>query len=158
MTSVVCESGLELTAGFELPVLRRTYTHERWAWGEEGISVGADDEDRSFRPEKSIHSDLSLAASQGLPGQIATGALLVNWVSAWLVQQFGISYFGHGGLQLKFVRPVLEGEVVSIHISVREITVESTEQIRCDMEVRVDSSSTSPCAVGQAIARIQVGS
>ena len=146
-------SGLALAVGTELPPLRRTYTRERWAWGESAIDAGAGDEDRSFRPERSIHSDERLAAEQGLPGRIATGALLVNWISGVLVRHFGLGYIERGALQVKFVSPVLEGEVVTVQLRVRSL-VPVEGGTRCELDVSLESSSGATCVAGEASALV----
>lgn len=148
----VTEEGLPLVAGQDLPPFVRTYTRERWTWAETAISIGADDEDHTFRSERNIHSDESVAVAQGLPGRIAPGALLLNWISAVLVRHFGMGYIGRGALRVKFVEPVLEGEVVAIRIRVRSVEREA-DGFRCDLDIVLESSSGATCVVGDAVAR-----
>lgn len=150
--SPVTEEGLPLVVGQELPAFIRTYTRERWAWAETAISAGADDEDRTFRPERNIHSDESVAVAQGLPGRIAPGALLLNWISSLLVRHFGMGYIERGALHAKFVDPVLEGEVVAIRIRVRFVEREA-DGFRCELDIVLESSSGATCVVGDAVAR-----
>lgn len=145
--------GHPLAVGTELPALVRTYTRERWMWADGAISAGADDLDRAFRPEQNIHSDPSVAAAQGLPGRIAPGALLLNWISSLLVRHFGLGYVARGALHVKFVDPVLEGETVAIRLTVRSIDREP-DDLRCALDVAVASSSGRTCVVGDALVRV----
>lgn len=151
--SAATDEGHPLVVGRELQALVRTYTRERFAWADAAISAGVDDLDRSFRPEQNIHSDPSFAAAQGLPGRIAPGALLLNWISSLLVRHFGLGYIARGALHVKFVDPVVEGDAVAIRLTVRSLDPEA-DALRCALDVVVESAGRT-CVVGDAVARVE---
>jgi hypothetical protein len=68
-----------------------------------------------------IHTDEAYARSQGLPGIIADGMIMTNWVSSMLVQHFGPAYVERGELRTKFIKPVFLGTTVVCRGRVRSV-------------------------------------
>lgn len=117
-----------LQIGDELPPLTRVMTRERMRWYADSLNTAAFAHDDIVRALPSIHTDDRLAHEQGLRGIVAEGMITTCWVSNVLYDVFGDAYASGGELTTKFIRPIFEGERLSVHIR-----VEGVEQIESEI-------------------------
>lgn len=70
--------------------------------------------------EVSIHTDEELAKRVGLPGTIAAGMMLVDYLSEMLTDFFGAGWVQGGKIAVSFILPVRAGDEVTAKGVVRE--------------------------------------
>ena len=125
--------------GAELPRIEKLVTQERIDLFEScGILNRA-----------SIHTDKELAARRlGTTYPIASGRMTLAFVSEALRKLFGPDVFDHTGtLNLKFLRPVKDGDTVSVKGLVRE-KVDETDGVRAVVEVWCENQNGDRTAAG----------
>lgn len=109
----------DLMVGSEITGPVRVMTPERIRWYDDAMLSAARGE--PTKAGSNIHTDEDYARSQGLPAIIADGMISTNWMSAMLVERFGLDYLERGELRTKFIKPILLGAVVSVRGRIRSI-------------------------------------
>jgi len=69
---------------------------------------------------KSIHTDPEWARSKGFAAPLAQGMMSTAYVSEMMVNLLGEGFIKGGKMSVKFVKPVLVGDTLTMHGSVRE--------------------------------------
>jgi len=70
--------------------------------------------------EVSIHTDEELAKKVGLPGTVAAGMMLVDYLSEMLTNFFGTGWIQGGKCAVSFILPVRPGDEITARGVVRE--------------------------------------
>jgi len=70
--------------------------------------------------EVSIHTDDELAKKVGLPGTVAAGMMLVDYLSEMLTNFFGTGWIQGGKIAVSFILPVRAGDGVTAKGVVRD--------------------------------------
>ncbi len=73
----------------------------------------------SSASENKIHDD-EVARQYGFGGGLVPGATSYAYLASWLVQTLGVEWAMHGSSSIALIRPVYEGESVTLGGSVRE--------------------------------------
>jgi hypothetical protein len=71
-----------------------------------------------------------------------------------MVDHFGLGYIASGGLSLKLIAPVLEGQRVRIGAIVKTLDAYESGERRVHLDIRAWTGSDTLCAVGTAEARL----
>jgi acyl dehydratase len=64
-------------------------------------------------PFKDLHTDDEIARKSGFPGQIGVGSALHGYVIQLMTVLFGTRWLSHGALDVRYLRPILVGDVVT---------------------------------------------
>jgi hypothetical protein len=110
----------KLSVNDELRAPPRSMNRERMRWYVDGLFT-ARANDGKVHTEENIHTDDEYARSQGLPGIIADGMISTNWIYGFLIDTFGDSYLNKGKLRTKYIKTILEDQLVIAGLRVREI-------------------------------------
>ena len=131
--------------GMELPSVSKQVTQEK-------INLF---EDCGILHQTSIHTDPELAARRlGTTYPIASGRMSITYVSEALRKFFGTDVFNHTGtLNLKFLRPVKDGDTVSVKGKVSE-KLDENAGTRVFVEVSCENQNSDKTAVGTASALV----
>jgi 3-hydroxybutyryl-CoA dehydratase len=148
MTGAATETKRRLSIGDEMRAPPRSMHRERMRWYVDGLFT-ARANDGKVHTEENIHTDDEYARSQGLPGIIADGMISTNWIFGFLLDTFGSAYLEKGSLRTKYVRPILEDQLVVVGLRVRQI--ERTEnELRYELDVWCEEQSGQMLTVGSA--------
>ncbi len=100
-------------------------------------------------PEKNLHTDLEAANEAGLAEVVVSGTQWEGYLVGFLVELFGMSWFGHGELDIKIPRSVKIGETVQpkARLERREIEADAT---RIDLSVWCENQNGDQVLVGTA--------
>ncbi len=98
--------------GQELPALSKT------------ISQRQIDCYSGVRP-KSIHTDPEWARTKGFANTLAQGMMSTAYVSEMMVNLLGEGYVKGGKMSVKFIKPVLVGDTLTMHGTVRDKQADS---------------------------------
>jgi hypothetical protein len=109
-----------LSVNDELRAPPRAMNRERMRWYVDGLFT-AHANDGKVHTEENIHTDDEYARSQGLPGIIADGMISTNWIYGFLIDTFGEAYLNKGTLRTKYIKTILEDQLVIAGMRVREI-------------------------------------
>jgi acyl dehydratase len=90
--------------------------------------------------ENRIHDD-TVARRYGFPGGLVPGVTVYAYLTHPLVEGLGLAWLERGTANVRFVKPVLDGEDVTITGEVTERTAQSTSTI-----VRATTASSGECA------------
>jgi acyl dehydratase len=90
--------------------------------------------------ENRIHDDI-VARRYGFPGGLVPGVTVYAYLTHPLVEALGVGWLERGTANVRFVKPVLDGEDVTITGEVTERTAQSTSAI-----VRATTPSSGECA------------
>jgi hypothetical protein len=110
----------KLSVNDELRAPPRSMNRERMRWYVDGLFT-ARANDGKVHTEENIHTDDEYARSQGLPGIIADGMISTNWIYGFLIDTFGDAYLNKGKLRTKYIKTILEDQLVIAGLRVREI-------------------------------------
>jgi hypothetical protein len=110
----------KLSVNDELRAPPRSMNRERMRWYVDGLFT-ARANDGKVHTEENIHTDDEYARSQGLPGIIADGMISTNWIYGFLIDTFGDAYLNKGKLRTKYIKTILEDQLVIACLRVREI-------------------------------------
>jgi hypothetical protein len=110
----------KLSVNDELRSPPRSMNRERMRWYVDGLFT-ARANDGKVHTEENIHTDDEYARSQGLPGIIADGMISTNWIYGFLIDTFGEAYLNKGKLRTKYIKTILEDQLVIAGLRVREI-------------------------------------
>ena len=132
-----------LEVGTELPTLTKTITQEKIDLFE---SCG-------IRNRANIHTDPELAArSMGTTYAIASGRMSIAFATEALRKLFGADRFhGTGTVNLKFLRPVKDGDAITVRGRVSDLVLEGTGT-RVSVEVWCENQEGHKTAVGMGSA------
>lgn len=103
---------------------------------------------------KNIHTDLDAARRGGLRTTLAQGMMEFDHGAELLTRFFGASWFTSGWQRIKFLKPVFEGETLTIRAAVTGEQREN-DAIRLELEVWVENAQGEMTAAGWASARIR---
>ena len=133
--------------GMELPPVNRLVTQEKINLFE---SVG-------IRDQPNIHTDPEQAARRlGVTYPIASGRMSVTYAAEALRRFFGPEVFhSTGSVNLKYLRPVKDGDTISVRGQVREIAEESGG-LRVTVELWCQNQNGDRTAVGTGSALLPV--
>lgn len=148
----------ELHVGDSLPSFERVMTSDRMKWYADVLALTA--EPRGAKSEslpekgrfeiesKNIHTDDEYARQEGMRGIIADGMVSTNWISDLLYAKFGVDYIKNGSLRTKYIKPIYEDQVVSVHIVVDSL-VAGVDGTRYGFDVWCETAD-GKCTVGRA--------
>jgi len=132
----------EVEIGFELPVLTKKMIQERINIFE---ACGITD-----RPN--IHNDPEAAKAAGIGATpIASGRMTSSFVNEAMHKFFGESWTRTGKTDLTFVRPVRDGDTLTIHAAVKEKAQEGNKT-RVVFDVYAENQNGDKTAIGNASA------
>lgn len=99
--------------------------------------------------EVSIHTDEALAKKVGLPGTIAAGIMLVDYISQMLTDLFGVGWVRGGKIAVSFIIPVRVGDEVTARGLVKDKLNEGSE-IRLILDVWCENERGEKVVAGTA--------
>ncbi len=114
----VTEPLKDLPIGYQFPTRARKMTQERmtvYSDMEASCCVG----DVQIA-EPNIHTDSEFAKSKGLPDTIADGLITTAWIESVLRDILGTGYIKGGSLMTKYIRPVLDGDEVTLTMILKD--------------------------------------
>ena len=140
------ESTKLIEIGTELPPITKLVTQEK-------INLF---EGCGILERANIHTDPKVAANKlGTTYPIASGRMTLSYASEALRRVFGPEVFSHSGsLNLKFLRPVKDGDTVSIKGKVSE-KLDEDAGTRIFVELRCENQNGDTTAVGTGSALIK---
>jgi acyl dehydratase len=99
---------------------------------------------RAYSRRGNFHSDKDEASRLGLPGLVAQGMQVVGPAYGVLLDEWGEDFLDHGGVELKFVGMVMDGETVDAGVKI--------DGDRAEVEV-VNRDRQRTAAIGRASRR-----
>ncbi len=133
----------QIEIGYELPSLRKQVTQERInAFEAAGITGGSN-----------FHTDPAAARSLGIGSPIASGRMTSAYVSQMMTAAFAGDWAHSGTSDLTFLRPVRDGDTITVHAVVKENTPEQGG-MRIVFEVWAENQNGDKTAVGSASVRV----
>lgn len=96
--------------GKRLDPLQKTLTQERIAAFEASSATMMERD-----AYQNIHNDPALAAASGLSRPVASGMMSVSFLNQLLRRAFGGSWTHGGSLEVSFLKPIGDGDVVTVH-------------------------------------------
>ena len=125
-------------------------TRERMRWYVDVQPTVAYDDGRAHRGGPTIHDDDEYARSQGLPGIISDGMISTNWIAGLLLDVFGKGLLRNGSLKTKYVKPILEDQVVVCCARVTAASRNAEGGARYELEVWCEDDRGTKLTVGTA--------
>ena len=100
-------------------------------------------------PEKNLHTDLEAANAAGLAAVVVSGTQWEGYLVGFLVELFGMHWFGHGELDIKIPRSVKIDETVQpkARLERREVRGDAT---RIELSVWCENQNGDQVLVGTA--------
>ena len=100
-------------------------------------------------PEKNLHTDLKEANDAGLAAVVASGTQFEGYLATHLIALCGASWYSHGEWDVKIVRSVKVGDVVTpmAKLNSRKATDKGT---KVDLEVWCENHAAEKVLVGTA--------
>ena len=129
----------EFRAGSDLPTLRKKITQDY-------INLYAE-ASGDFNP---IHVDEQFARESQFGTTIAHGMMIAASLSEMMITAFGKAWHKTGRLNIRFRRPVMQGDTIRTNGAVREI-IEGLEEREVRCNVAVTRQSNEEVITGQAI-------
>lgn len=142
------DTGSNLTVGAQIAGPVRVVTPERIEWYDSAMLSAASG--MLARVGSNIHTDAEYAKSQGLPGVIADGMISTNWISAMLVEHFGMAYLERGELRTKYIRPIALGTRVRVRATVVAVERRDSGRSAYSLEVWCEDDQGGKLTVGDA--------
>jgi acyl dehydratase len=96
-----------------------------------------------------IHYDAEFTQKAGLPAPIATGVMSSAYLSEMLTRVFGIEWLRSGTIDVKFIRPIYDGDTVAAHGRVTAKTATSTGT-RVFLDIWCDTQRGESVTIGTA--------
>jgi len=149
MTASVPAGATRYRVGDELPPIVRRMTRERMRWYADALLGTSEPEPGPMLAGANVHTDDEFARGEGLPGIISDGMISTNWISSVLLATFGRDYLERGQLRTKFIRPILEDQVISARVRVRSVE-ERDEGVSYGFDVWCEDEGAHMCTVGSA--------
>ena len=86
---------------------------------------------------------------------IADGMISTNWISGFLIDVFGDAYLSNGSLRTKYIKPILENQIVIA--ALRVAAVERADgETRYTLDVWCEDDKGQKLTVGAAEVRLPV--
>ena len=104
-------------------------------------------------PAKNLHTDPSLAKARGLPTIAASGPQYQGYLIGLLVDLFGPRWLRNGSMDIKFVRLVPAGAVITPEAVLRERN-KIDNCLVFELDVRCVNADGEPVLVGTATATV----
>jgi len=98
---------------------------------------------------KSIHTDAEWARKKGFPNTLAQGMMSTAYVSEMMVTLLGEGYIKGGKMSVKFVKPVITGDTLTMHGTVREKQPDSGG-VRIHVDLWCENQDGMKTMVGEA--------
>lgn len=98
---------------------------------------------------KSIHTDPDWARKKGFAAPLAQGMMSTAYVSEMMVRLLGEGFIKGGKMAVKFIKPVLAGDTLTMHGRVREKQPEG-ERTRIVVEFWCENQDGIKTMVGEA--------
>jgi len=95
-----------------------------------------------------IHTDEEFARASGLPGRVADGMIIGNWLYAAVADVVGPDYLVRAHFQVKFIRPVFVGDDITLVIE--EPADCSGAPVARGLTLRAERADGEVCVVGTA--------
>jgi acyl dehydratase len=96
-----------------------------------------------------IHYDAVFAKNAGLPAPIATGVMSSAFLSEMLTKAFGSDWIRSGSIDVKFIRPIYAGDMLTVRGRVTGKSETSTG-VRITLDIWCESQRREPVTVGTA--------
>lgn len=100
-------------------------------------------------PERNLHTDLGAANEAGLAEVVVSGTQWEGYLVGFLVELFGMNWFGHGELDIKIPRSVKIGETVQPKARLEQREVQDVGT-RIDLSVWCENQTGDQVLVGTA--------
>ena len=98
---------------------------------------------------RSIHTDPEWARAKGFAAPLAQGMMSTAYVSEMMVAFLGEGFVQGGRMAVKFIKPVLVGDTLTLHGCVRG-TLPEGERTRIEVEVWCENQDGVKTMVGEA--------
>ena len=98
---------------------------------------------------RSIHTDPEWARAKGFPAPLAQGMMSTGYVSQLMVDFLGEGFVQGGRMSVKFIKPVVVGDTLTVHGVVRDLVAEGADT-RVIVEVWCENQSGVKTMVGEA--------
>ena len=142
---------LQLEAGSELRAAPRQMTRERMRWYIDTHATVEADDGRIHQGPPTIHDDDDYARSQGLSGIIADGMVSTNWIMGLLLQAFGRDFAERGRLRTKYVKTIVENQVVVTCARVKFVEKTGAGETLYHLDVWCEDDAREKLTVGEAL-------
>lgn len=98
---------------------------------------------------RSIHTDPEWARAKGFPAPLAQGMMSTGYVSQMMVDFLGEGFVEGGKMSVKFIKPVIVGDTLTLHGVVRDLVPEGADT-RVVVEVWCENQDGVKTMVGEA--------
>lgn len=98
---------------------------------------------------KSIHTDPDWARAKGFPAPLAQGMMSTGYVSQMMVDFLGEGFVQGGRMSVKFIKPVIVGDTLTLRGVVRDLIAEG-DATRVVVEVWCENQHGVKTMVGEA--------
>jgi len=98
---------------------------------------------------RSIHTDPEWARAKGFPAPLAQGMMSTGYVSQMMVDLLGEGFIKGGKMAVKFIKPVIVGDTLSVHGVVKNKIAEGT-YIRVVVEFWCQNQQGVKTMIGEA--------
>lgn len=140
-----------LRVGSRLDPVRKALTQERISQFEASSATMMERD-----AYKNIHNDPALAAASGLSRPVASGMMSVSFLNQMLTRAFDERWTRGGSLEVSFIRPIGDGDIVTANGAVTALR-SGSEGIDVDLEVWCENQDAQRVAVGTATLRLLAG-
>jgi acyl dehydratase len=98
---------------------------------------------------RSIHTDPEWARAKGFPAPLAQGMMSTGYVSQMMVNLLGEGFVKGGKMAVKFIKPVIVGDTLSVHGVVKNKISEGAD-IRIVVEFWCENQQGVKTLIGEA--------
>lgn len=98
---------------------------------------------------RSIHTDPQWARAKGFPAPLAQGMMSTGYVSQMMVDLLGEGFIVGGKMAVKFIKPVIVGDTLSVHGVVKNKVTEGAN-VRVMVEFWCENQQGTKTMVGEA--------
>jgi acyl dehydratase len=98
---------------------------------------------------RSIHTDPEWARAKGFPAPLAQGMMSTGYVSQMMVNLLGEGFVKGGKMAVKFIKPVIVGDTLSVHGVVKNKISEGAD-IRIVVEFWCENQQGVKTMIGEA--------
>jgi 3-hydroxybutyryl-CoA dehydratase len=103
---------------------------------------------------RSIHTDPEWARAKGFPAPLAQGMMSTGYVSQMMVDFLGEGFVRGGKMSVKFIKPVIVGDTLTVHGVVRDLIAEGADT-RVVVEVWCENQNGVKTMVGEASGKVK---
>lgn len=122
------------------------------------LAQGLDSEFERYTAGPNVHTDNATALAAGLPGRIVSGFHSYSLISQALGRFFGMGWIVGGKLSIKFIRPLLIGEIITCGGVVKRIAPSGAAgEGLAELEVWCQNPMGDINTVGTATVRVSAG-